>query len=1214
MASGDEDEVSLQETGSRRTTRATRAVTAKRSRGRKKTSVTPRTTRSKRSTRTTQSAESEEVEDEEDDVQESQEVQEVEDQGSPEVDKEIDEDGDGDYETFSKIAEENATFENGVSEENHNSDEHEPEEEQDSFSEETVSAPSANTGVQARGESEDELENNMWDKTEDQSTFKVKQEIKEEDEDDSENETQYYVKKEVNVKVEKSDDKHEAPARKVKTERESQSEGEEPTSHDMSDKDVPELEDSPPPTISTILPSPIRSGLKLKTDLASTKTMEEGVCLSQEGSGVGLSQECSDEPDINQFTIVEETNMSDESADDCEKTSPVQEEDEPMEVTTSENVHNVRETLNQDDDAADINSENVEDMTVIDEVTEDGGQDETKSIGEKLAEAEQTTAGESGDKEGGFRTEPDTEMVSEDELPTESSKEPLETEAVSDEELPDPTAAVDLPETEAVSEDELPPEKTDKKKKKTTKQTDGSAGKKKARSSEAQKRKLADGDTYDPSSPTSENSCDESPAAKRTAVASASGGAQAKPVAKTRKSLPELEKYWKAVKEDPSDFTGWTYLLQYVDQENDIDAAREAYDAFLSHYPYCYGYWRKYADYEKRKGNKEKCEEVFERGLKAIPLSVDLWIHFLNYSKATYPDDEEHLRTQFEKAISAFRMVFLCIQVNFPSSSKVNSFCFRSDRLWESYIKWETEGKRLQHEHISSNPPQKVLSVDEFLTLRREVLQLLKQYDQPTTVADDAAPGEEVEAPPGEEPEEQPVVKTDEETTALRERIISIRRKVHKATVSAVADRWNYEEGIKRPYFHVKPLERCQLKNWKEYLDFEIEQGDQERIIILFERCLIACALYEEFWIKFIRYLESLKGDLTDKIRNVYERACTIHHTKKPNLHLHWAVFEESHKNYDKASEILNNLEKLVPNMLQVAYRRINLERRCSNMEKVCSLYEHYISNTKNKVISNNMAIKYARFCWKVKGDVERAISILNRAVEKDKDNPRLYLQLIDMGLQQNPLNEANIVSIIDQFLVRDTDPEQKVLFAQRKVEFLEDFGCDILSVQKAHDEFQRYLKQAKDRKKKSPDLDGKNIDGTSKKTKGLSDSSQMLSGHAQSHASPQTTHSSTGQQPPQPPSGSQPTAATTGAGQYPPPNYSQTGGYSQQPPAQGGYQGGQYPPAGPQQPPTPYNQPPYNQQYGQSSDPNYANYQNWGYSQTGYGGYNQGWGNYNYY
>lgn len=54
-------------------------------------------------------------------------------------------------------------------------------------------------------------------------------------------------------------------------------------------------------------------------------------------------------------------------------------------------------------------------------------------------------------------------MVSEDELPAEVSKEPLETEAVSDEELP---TSGDLPDTEAVSEDELPPEGSEKKQKK----------------------------------------------------------------------------------------------------------------------------------------------------------------------------------------------------------------------------------------------------------------------------------------------------------------------------------------------------------------------------------------------------------------------------------------------------------------------------------------------------------------------------------------------------------------------------------------------------------------------------------------------------------------------------------------------------------------------------------------------------------------------------
>ena len=55
---------------------------------------------------------------------------------------------------------------------------------------------------------------------------------------------------------------------------------------------------------------------------------------------------------------------------------------------------------------------------------------------------------------------------------------------------------------------------------------------------------------------------------------------------------------------------------------------------------------------------------------------------------------------------------------------------------------------------------------------------------------------------------------------------------------------------IKRPYFHVKALEKTQLNNWKEYLDFEMENGTPERVVVLFERCLIACALYEDFWTK----------------------------------------------------------------------------------------------------------------------------------------------------------------------------------------------------------------------------------------------------------------------------------------------------------------------------------------------------------------------------
>ena len=95
--------------------------------------------------------------------------------------------------------------------------------------------------------------------------------------------------------------------------------------------------------------------------------------------------------------------------------------------------------------------------------------------------------------------------------------------------------------------------------------------------------------------------------------------------------------------------------------------------------------------------------------------------------------------------------------------------------------------------------------------------------------------------------------------------------------------RWKYEEGIKRPYFHVKPLERGQLKNWHDYIDFTKkssgkEGGDLTEVEILYERCLIACALYEEFWMKYVSWFEKREdGDFTDKIRDILARACTHH-------------------------------------------------------------------------------------------------------------------------------------------------------------------------------------------------------------------------------------------------------------------------------------------------------------------------------------------------
>ncbi|KAI5741180.1 hypothetical protein M8J76_011212 [Diaphorina citri] len=546
---------------------------------------------------------------------------------------------------------------------------------------------------------------------------------------------------------------------------------------------------------------------------------------------------------------------------------------------------------------------------------------------------------------------------------------------------------------------------------------------------------------------------------------------------KKYKKLPELEKYWKTVKDNPTDFTGWTYLLQYVDQESDVEAAEEAYSAFLSHYPYCYGYWRKYADYEKKKGTQDKCEEVFVQGLKAIPLSVDLWIHFLNYIKSVYAVDPDYVRQQYKASVDTCGLEF------------------RADRLWDSYIKWEISQKELVkarevfdrvlsiplqghtahfesfQNFVGSYSPKDILPVDEFLTIRMEVLPSLKKSkDSPMLGGDDKPPGDD-NIPPGEETES--TVLDADEANAIKEKIVAARRKVHKETASAVAERWSFEEGIKRPYFHVKALEKCQLKNWKDYLDFEISKGNEERILVLFERCLIACALYEEFWYKYICYLVDKPTPDVEKIREIYIRACTIHHPKKVNLHFEWAAFEEKYGYPDKAREILEKIEKEHIKLIEIPLRRIALEKRTKQLDTVDKLYEKYLNQWKDEELAKNyfdLAIKYARYSALVLKDVDKAVQILKSAIETEKekefrsfqDFTRLHFQLIDTVLHRPQISTSEIVSYLDSMLERSgLTPQQKFYIVTRKLEILEEFGDDITLINKTIQEFRSLSEQA---------------------------------------------------------------------------------------------------------------------------------------------------------
>uniref|UniRef100_A0A3P8ZYS7 Pre-mRNA-processing factor 39 n=1 Tax=Esox lucius TaxID=8010 RepID=A0A3P8ZYS7_ESOLU len=526
----------------------------------------------------------------------------------------------------------------------------------------------------------------------------------------------------------------------------------------------------------------------------------------------------------------------------------------------------------------------------------------------------------------------------------------------------------------------------------------------------------------------------------------------------TEPLLPaEFEKLAKGCEENPEDFNGWVYLLQYVEQENHLGAVRAAFDAFFLRYPYCYGYWKKYADIEKKHGNAQVAEEVYRRGVQAIPLSVDLWLHYLSFIKENAdPEDPEttsRIRAAYEHAVLAA------------------GTDFRSDRLWETYINWETEQGKLanvtaiydrilgiptqlysQHlqrfkEHVQSNNPKHFLSEEEFVQLRVELAKA--NIDLPAGTEDLPDPAKRVT-----------------EIENMRHRVIESRQELFNQNEQEVSKRWTFEEGIKRPYFHVKALEKTQLSNWKEYLDFEIENGTPERVVVLFERCLIACALYEEFWTKYAKYLESYS---IEGVRHVYKKACTVHLPKKPNIHLLWAAFEEQQGSIEEARGILKSLEEAVPSLAMVRLRRVSLERRHGNLEEAEALLREAMTSGKNASETSFYAVKLARQLLKVQRSLTKARKVLLEAIDQDQTSPKLYLNLLELeysgDVQQN---EADILACFDRALNSPLPLDSRLTFSQRKVEFLEDFGSDINKLVVAYDEHQKLQKEHESTKRKA--------------------------------------------------------------------------------------------------------------------------------------------------
>ncbi|XP_024539543.1 pre-mRNA-processing factor 39 isoform X2 [Selaginella moellendorffii] len=384
------------------------------------------------------------------------------------------------------------------------------------------------------------------------------------------------------------------------------------------------------------------------------------------------------------------------------------------------------------------------------------------------------------------------------------------------------------------------------------------------------------------------------------------------------------ERLWSVVKANPADFNAWTELIQETEKHDEIDRIRVCYDTFLAEFPLCYGYWKKYADFELRLGSPEKIIEVYERAVKAVAHSVDIWVHYCAYATEKFPP-EEVIRL-FERGVSLVGTDYL------------------SHILWDKFIDYALAR---QDYSLLMQVRTRILEVP---------LQQLDRYFMSFKQFTNNRHWLDVRTE-----EKRHLAETLPRNAHESEKLISAKEAIYKKTKEWDAKIRDFENSIRRPYFHVKSLDDAQLANWHKYLDFVEKEADMQKVVKLFERCLIACANYPEYWIRYVEYLE--KQNNLEMANDALHRATHIFVKKVPDVHIFAARFQERTGDATAARKTYKYIStELVPGHLDAIVKAAHFEMREGDNDAACGVFESAIEVEKAKEESKTLSLLYVQY------------------------------------------------------------------------------------------------------------------------------------------------------------------------------------------------------------------------------------------------------------
>ncbi|GLU22748.1 hypothetical protein SLE2022_387990 [Rubroshorea leprosula] len=471
------------------------------------------------------------------------------------------------------------------------------------------------------------------------------------------------------------------------------------------------------------------------------------------------------------------------------------------------------------------------------------------------------------------------------------------------------------------------------------------------------------------------------------------------------------------------DFDGWTSLISEIETwfQDDIEKICLVYDSFLSEFPLCYGYWRRYADHLKRLSTVDKVVQVFERAVHSATYSVNVWVDYCSFSILAFEDPND-IRRLFKRAMSFVGKDYLC----HTSWDKYIAFEF-SQQQWGSlaqvYIQTLKFPSKKLHHYYESFKELAAAWKEEIECLGDSSMDLQLVASIESEVPRDCADDEIAHII---EDLLDPSIGLD--GSKALQKYLSIGKQFYEEACQLDEKIKCFESHIRRPYFHPKPLDVSQLDNWHEYLNFVEMHGDFDWAVKLYERCLIPCANYPEFWMRYVDFMESKGGR---EISNfALARATQTFLKRLPVIHLFSARYKEQIGNISGAYDaFLQYNAESDSCFVETVIMKANMEKRLGNHLAASGIYKEAIEVSAARENLHDLPMLYVHFSrlqYMLTGNRDTARDILIDGIKRLPHCKLLLEELIKFAMLHGETRHVQVIySMVNDSISLGPDSSQ---------------------------------------------------------------------------------------------------------------------------------------------------------------------------------------------